>query len=72
MQGKNRHVDESSVVDPGYDQGCSSRILIFYPSRIPYSRVQKAPDPGSATLGELSLNAASHVSRQLALKAVVP
>jgi hypothetical protein len=30
-----------------YDPGCSSRILIFYPSRIPDPGVKKAPDPGS-------------------------
>jgi hypothetical protein len=65
---------ESSVVDPRYDPGYSSRIQIFYPSRIPNSGVQKAPDPesGSVTLDEPSLNAASDVSRQLALEAVVP
>ncbi len=33
-----------------YDSGCSSRILFFYPSRIPDIGVKKAPDPGSATL----------------------
>jgi hypothetical protein len=60
MQGENQYVDETSVVDPGYDPGCSSRIQIFYPSRIPDSKVKKAPDPesGSLTLDEPSLNAA--------------
>ncbi len=35
-----------------YDPSCSSRIRIFYPSRIPEPVVKKAPDPwfGSATL----------------------
>ncbi len=33
-----------------YYPGCSSRILIFYPSQIPDPGVKKAPDPGSATL----------------------
>ncbi len=33
------------VVHPG----SGSRILIFYPSRIPDPGVKKAPDPGSAT-----------------------
>ncbi len=37
-----------------YDPGCSSRIRIFNPSRIPDPGVNKALDPGSgsATLGE--------------------
>jgi hypothetical protein len=30
-----------------YDPGCSSRILIFYPSRIPDPGVKKPPDPDS-------------------------
>jgi len=30
-----------------YDPGCSSRILIFYPSRIPDSEVKKGPVPTS-------------------------
>jgi hypothetical protein len=33
-----------------YDPGCSSRIRIFHPYRIPDPGVKKAPDPGSATL----------------------
>ncbi len=39
-----------------YDPSCSSRILIFYPSRIPDPGVKKAPDPwsGSATLHKIS------------------
>jgi hypothetical protein len=32
-----------------YDLGCSSRILIFYPSRIPDPGVKKTPDPGSGS-----------------------
>jgi hypothetical protein len=30
-----------------YDPGYSSRILIFYPTRIPDPGVKKEPDPGS-------------------------
>jgi hypothetical protein len=32
-----------------YDPGCSFRILILYPSRIPNPGVKKAPDPGSGS-----------------------
>jgi hypothetical protein len=32
-----------------YDPGCSSWILIFYPSPIPDPWVKKAPDPGSGS-----------------------
>jgi hypothetical protein len=32
-----------------YNPGCSSRILTFYPSRIPDPGVKKAPDPGSGS-----------------------
>ncbi len=35
-----------------YDSDCSSRILIFYPSRIPGSKRHRIPDPRSATLDE--------------------
>jgi hypothetical protein len=40
-----------------YNTVCSSRILTFYPSRIPDPGVKKAPDPGSgsATLDNMSM-----------------
>jgi hypothetical protein len=48
------HIKEFKNFNPKssrkYDPGCSSRIRIFYPSRIPDPGVKKAPDPGSATL----------------------
>ncbi len=45
-----------------YDPGCSSRIRIFYPSKIPDPGVKKAPDPGSTTL---ILGAVPHLSEKL-------
>ncbi len=35
---------------PKYDPGCSCRILIFYPPRIPGSKRHLIPNPGSGTL----------------------
>ncbi len=38
-----------------FDPGCSSRIQIFYPSRIPDPGVNKTPEPGSGTLALTSV-----------------
>ncbi len=41
-----------------YDPGCSSRILMFYPSRIPDPEVKKAPDPVLNDIWRLVSNSA--------------
>ncbi len=47
-----------------YDPGCSSRIRIFYPSKIPDPGVKKAPDPESGST-TLILGAVPHLSEKL-------
>jgi hypothetical protein len=58
-----------------YDPGCSSLIRIpdpdFYPSRIPFPGIKKAPEFGSATLSETKYDFAEIILRNQAVRRLV-